>query len=181
MNRFLPLVFLLVSLSAAMPMVLSNNNDNNDSRPELDNNVDYQLIVAEKEANRDDTIPDVSVLQFGLDYFVCKHATIYINLTKSDLSSLSSHIHIQFEATEMYQDERALMRDCSGNQKYFRLDMTTDNYGFEDTWILQRLRGNVWQQVQFGPPRNTKYASNSRFVGGEVIYYLGSQHSYNRA
>ena len=57
-------------------MVLGNNNENNDTRPELDNDVDYQLIVAEKEANRDDTIPDVSALQFGLDYFVCKHATI---------------------------------------------------------------------------------------------------------
>ena len=43
-------------------MVLGNNNDSTDSRPELDNDVDYQLIVAEKEANRDDTIPDVSGL-----------------------------------------------------------------------------------------------------------------------
>ena len=43
-------------------LVLGNNNDSNDSRPELDNDVDYQLIVAEKEANRDDTIPDVSAL-----------------------------------------------------------------------------------------------------------------------
>ena len=46
-------------------MVLGNNNVSNDSRPELDNDVDYQLIVAEKEANRDDTIPDVSALNLG--------------------------------------------------------------------------------------------------------------------
>ena len=85
---------------------------------------------------------------------------------------LRTHIHTQFEATENDQDERALMRDCSGNQKYFRLDLTTDNYGFEDTWDLLRLQGNVWRQVQSGPPNQTKYASNSRFVGGEIIYMM---------
>ena len=84
MNKF---VFPLILLAAAFPKVSGNDISGNDdgggvsshivkSRPMLrkrNNNVARELdevIMAEKEANRDDTIPDVSCLFCISSYYV---------------------------------------------------------------------------------------------------------------
>lgn len=84
MNKF---VFPLILLAAAFPKVSGNDISGNDdgggvsshivkSRPMLrkrNNNVARELdevIMAEKEANRDDTIPDVSCLFSIISYYV---------------------------------------------------------------------------------------------------------------
>ena len=41
--------------------------------------------------------------------------------------------------------------------------MTTDNYGFETSWTLEKLNGSL---VQKGPPNDTKYGDNTRYFGG---------------
>ena len=52
---------------------------------------------------------------------------------------------------------------CEPNQKYFSLTLTTDNYGFENRWTLKTSAGDL---VQKGPPSNTNYDDNTRYVGG---------------
>lgn len=146
MNKF---VFPLILLAAAFPKVSGNDISGNDdgggvsshivkSRPMLrkrNNNVARELdevIMAEKEANRDDTIPDL------------EETTI----------------------DDEDEEEDRILRSCSNGQKYFRLEIKTDNYGFESSWKLMKKNGNSWSKKKSGPPGNTKYGAKATYVGG---------------
>eukprot|EP01082_Thalassiosira_pseudonana_P007930 g6595.t1 g6595 contig23:833300-835174(+) len=52
---------------------------------------------------------------------------------------------------------------CDPSESYFKIDITTDNYGFENDWTLKSSTGDL---VQKGPPGNSNYADNTRYVGG---------------
>ncbi|KAL7529567.1 hypothetical protein ACHAXR_006401, partial [Thalassiosira sp. AJA248-18] len=67
-------------------------------------------------------------------------------------------------ATQMDQDDRMLVK-CSGDQESLRIDMTTDNYGFETSWKLEVLDGKKWTQIESGPPDVSNYADNNRYIG----------------
>jgi len=59
------------------------------------------------------------------------------------------------------EDDRHL-QNCAPNQKYFKVDLTTDNYGFENSWTLKK----DGELVQKGPPSSSRYDDNTRYVGG---------------
>ena len=62
------------------------------------------------------------------------------------------------------QDRR--LQECADGEKYFKIDLTTDNYGFENRWTLKTTDGDL---VQKGPPDNTNYADNTRYLGGFCV------------
>ena len=81
------------------------------------------------------------------------------------------------------EDERALgaesaASDCGSNKKYFKLDIRTDNYGFETSWILAKKQSNTLEKIASGPPSGTIYRDNNMYSGGELfriaydIYFL---------
>lgn len=61
---------------------------------------------------------------------------------------------------------RTLQTTCPPSSKYFSLDLTTDNYGFENRWTLKATDGTL---VQKGPPTESNYADNTRYVGGFCV------------
>ena len=86
----------------------------------------------------------------------------------TDLAPLRLYL-IQLEVTPFYDDDRSLgfadsgSSRCIGDEKYFKMDLTTDSYGFETSWALTSVNGEL---IQKGPPANKNYASNSRYYGG---------------
>ncbi|KAL7462061.1 hypothetical protein ACHAXS_002462 [Conticribra weissflogii] len=67
---------------------------------------------------------------------------------------------------EQRQGDRSL-QNCQSNEKWFKFDMTTDNYGFETTWELVKKNGGG--TVLSGPPTNSNYADNTRYIGGKCL------------
>ncbi|KAL3791458.1 hypothetical protein ACHAW5_008077 [Stephanodiscus triporus] len=72
------------------------------------------------------------------------------------------------------EDERALgtesaASDCGSNKKYFKLDIRTDNYGFETSWILAKKQSNTLEKVASGPPSGTNYRDNNMYIGGYCL------------
>ncbi|KAL7522760.1 hypothetical protein ACHAWX_007446, partial [Stephanocyclus meneghinianus] len=51
---------------------------------------------------------------------------------------------------------------CNAGESFFKLDLTTDDFGNETRWVLKRANKNILQ----GPPLGTKYKSNSQYVDG---------------
>ena len=63
------------------------------------------------------------------------------------------------------QDDRMLVT-CSGDEEMFRIDLTTDNYGFETSWKLEAKNDdNNWNAIESNPPAGSNYADNSRYIG----------------
>eukprot|EP00804_Cyclotella_cryptica_P015903 CCRYP_006388-RA/>CCRYP_006388-RA protein AED:0.08 eAED:0.08 QI:3191/1/1/1/0.5/0.33/3/246/591 len=59
-----------------------------------------------------------------------------------------------------------VLQECATGEKYFKIDLTTDNYGFENRWTLKTTDGDL---VQKGPLDNTNYADNTRYLGGFCV------------
>jgi hypothetical protein len=76
------------------------------------------------------------------------------------------------------EDERALAADCGSNKKYFKLDIRTDDFGFETSWTLAKKQSNTLVKIASGPPSGTIYRDNNMYNGGELfriaydIYFL---------
>ena len=69
----------------------------------------------------------------------------------------------------LVQDDR-LLPSCSKKEKFFTLQLRTDDYGFETTWELKKKQINrKWKTIQSGPPANTNYAGNTRYTGGYCL------------
>ncbi|KAL7547206.1 hypothetical protein ACHAWF_010523 [Thalassiosira exigua] len=68
------------------------------------------------------------------------------------------------EPTPIDKDERMLAK-CDGDESSFKIDLTTDNYGFETSWTLEALEGGKWTQIESGPPGAFNYAKNTRYLG----------------
>mmetsp|Transcript_10489 Transcript_10489/g.19070 ORF Transcript_10489/g.19070 Transcript_10489/m.19070 type:complete len:375 (-) Transcript_10489:232-1356(-) len=71
------------------------------------------------------------------------------------------------ETTYINQDKhRALSSvDCEEDEQSFRLDLSTDNYGFENRWKLLKNTSNGPREVYSGPPARRNYARNARYIG----------------
>jgi len=63
-------------------------------------------------------------------------------------------------------DSRMLRNDCDDNEKYFRLDIRTDEYGFENEWVLKKKKNGSWQNVEQGPPKGRNYGGRNTYIGG---------------
>jgi len=70
----------------------------------------------------------------------------------------------ELEATPMDQLDRNLVK-CNGDERIFKLDMSTDRYGFETSWKLEALESGKWKHIESGPPDGMHYASNTRYLG----------------
>ncbi|KAL7542082.1 hypothetical protein ACHAXR_011501 [Thalassiosira sp. AJA248-18] len=73
------------------------------------------------------------------------------------------------EETSFNQGNRVLAKDCGEDEKYLRLDMTTDDYGFENDWKLKMRQGNKWSQIEAGPPDGRNYGKSQRYIGGYCL------------
>lgn len=118
-------------------------------------------ILAEKESFRNESTSLVStkcvspVCCFEKVVTCCPFC-----LAVTNLSSQLSH-HLQLAATP-FDDDRALSK-CRSNEQFFKLDLTTDNYGFETRWVLKTASDTP---IMRGPPSGTNYASNTRYLEG---------------
>jgi len=59
------------------------------------------------------------------------------------------------------------LEECDPSSQYFSLDLTTDNYGFENRWTLKSASDGTL--IQKGPPADSNYADNTRYVGGFCV------------
>jgi hypothetical protein len=79
------------------------------------------------------------------------------------------------ESTIIDQDERELSTqssaavDCGSSKKYFKLDLRTDNYGFETSWVLAKKQSNSLVKIASGPPSGTTYRDDNIYLGGELL------------
>ena len=72
------------------------------------------------------------------------------------------------------ETERALATesaatDCGSNKKYVKIDIRTDEYGFETSWTLMRKQSSSTVKVASGPPSGTTYGDNNQYTGGEFF------------
>jgi hypothetical protein len=77
-------------------------------------------------------------------------------------------------STIIDQDERDLSTqssaavDCGSSKKYFKLDLRTDSYGFETSWVLAKKQSNSLVKIASGPPSGTTYRDDNVYLGGEL-------------
>ena len=62
-----------------------------------------------------------------------------------------------------------LERQCQSNEKLFRLNFVTDNYGYETSWSLEKQNGSSWTKIMSGPPGSSKYADNTQYMGSKCL------------
>ncbi|KAL3758400.1 hypothetical protein ACHAWU_008736 [Discostella pseudostelligera] len=64
-----------------------------------------------------------------------------------------------------------LGRTCQSNQKYFKIDLRTDQYGFENSWTLQKRNSSTggWTTLASGPPAGMNYDGSSSYQGGYCL------------
>ena len=128
----------------------------------------FLQLVASKESNRDDSIPTVR----AMDTSGLTQRTFCMASRSSSLHRLTPQADSigNWESGEsIYQQERDLATDCGSNQKYFKLDLRTDSYGFETSWLLAKKQSNSLVKIASGPPSGTTYRDNNDYIGGELL------------
>jgi len=107
---------------------------------------EYLQLVALNESNRDDSIPMAdSIGNWDTD-------ESNIDRDERDLSTESSS-----------------GTDCGSNKKYFKLDLQTDDYGFETSWLLAKKLSNSMVKIASGPPSGTTYRDDNEYIGGYCL------------
>ena len=104
-------------------------------------------------------------------HLVCLADHFELHERSSSLRRLTSQIDSigNWETDESFdQDERDLATACGTNLKYFKLDLRTDDYGFETSWILAKKQSNTLVKIASGPPSGTTYRDDNVYVGGEL-------------
>jgi len=56
---------------------------------------------------------------------------------------------------------------CTGDEQFLMLDITTDDYGFENDWTLYKNddNGGAPEEMYSGPPGENNYSDKQRYVG----------------
>lgn len=77
-------------------------------------------------------------------------------------------------STTTTNNERYLAADCNSDEQYFKLVLTTDNYGFEESWTLMKREedNGAWVTFASGPQEDTIYKDNKTYTEGEKIWVL---------
>ena len=65
--------------------------------------------------------------------------------------------------------ERQLSSKCRGNEEFITIDITTDWYGFENSWVLYRMNNGTPMKLYAGPPNDTNYEGERRYLGGYCL------------
>jgi len=72
----------------------------------------------------------------------------------------------QNEGGSVDKDARTL-RECADGKKFFRLELKTDRYGSDTSWVLRKKSSSKkWKTLTKGPPQGRSYENNDNFVGG---------------
>ncbi|EJK49223.1 hypothetical protein THAOC_31925 [Thalassiosira oceanica] len=72
----------------------------------------------------------------------------------------------QKEGGSVDKDARTL-RECADGKKFFRLELKTDRYGSDTSWVLRKKSSSKkWKTLTKGPPQGRSYENNDNFVGG---------------
>lgn len=58
---------------------------------------------------------------------------------------------------------------CDAGESFLICDITTDTYGFENSWRLLRNTNKGPKELYSGPPEGTKYDKRQRYVGGYCL------------
>ena len=56
-------------------------------------------------------------------------------------------------------------KNCRDNEQVFRIDITTDKYGFENQWEVKKRTGSGMKQMLSGPKDGRNYSPNQSTVG----------------
>ena len=70
------------------------------------------------------------------------------------------------------QDQRDLQSRngrCEGDEQQLVIDITTDQYGFENKWQLIKSTNQGVQEVESGPPKNRNYGKKQRYFGAYCL------------
>ena len=65
--------------------------------------------------------------------------------------------------------ERQLSSKCRDNEEFITIDITTDWYGFENSWVLYRINNGTPTKLYAGPPSDTNYEGERRYLGGYCL------------
>ena len=65
--------------------------------------------------------------------------------------------------------ERQLSSKCRGNEQFITIDIRTDWYGFENSWVLYRMNNGTPMKLYAGPPSDTNYDGERRYLGGYCL------------
>ena len=67
------------------------------------------------------------------------------------------------------QEDRLLSSKCKDDEKFLRLDLSTDDYGFETTWRLMEKTSSGPKEIAAGPPDNRNYGKRQRYIGAYCL------------
>eukprot|EP00584_Thalassiosira_punctigera_P019946 CAMPEP_0172571812 /NCGR_PEP_ID=MMETSP1067-20121228/132666_1 /TAXON_ID=265564 ORGANISM="Thalassiosira punctigera, Strain Tpunct2005C2" /NCGR_SAMPLE_ID=MMETSP1067 /ASSEMBLY_ACC=CAM_ASM_000444 /LENGTH=387 /DNA_ID=CAMNT_0013364225 /DNA_START=182 /DNA_END=1345 /DNA_ORIENTATION=- len=91
--------------------------------------------------------------------------------TPADADGIEEHLKNSASAALMTttlidQGHRAISsKKCENNEQHFKLDLSTDGYGFENSWKLLKNTKNGPKELYSGPPGDKKYDKEERYVG----------------
>mmetsp|Transcript_39014 Transcript_39014/g.68570 ORF Transcript_39014/g.68570 Transcript_39014/m.68570 type:complete len:323 (+) Transcript_39014:329-1297(+) len=73
---------------------------------------------------------------------------------------------MQAETTFTDQEHRTLSsKRCNDDEKQLKIDLSTDAYGFENSWRLLKNTANGPKELYSGPPADKKYDKTERYLG----------------
>mmetsp|Transcript_27129 Transcript_27129/g.58112 ORF Transcript_27129/g.58112 Transcript_27129/m.58112 type:complete len:648 (+) Transcript_27129:150-2093(+) len=114
--------------------------------PKIMQHQDEERYLAEKESFRDDSIP---IFEPVLD--------------ENGEFEIEPEWDPEEDALLMGdQHNRDLQNGCNANQQRAKIQVITDNSGYETSWQVRRSNGAL---VTKGPRVNTKYADNKQYIG----------------
>eukprot|EP00578_Thalassiosira_sp_NH16_P000090 CAMPEP_0181129686 /NCGR_PEP_ID=MMETSP1071-20121207/29456_1 /TAXON_ID=35127 /ORGANISM="Thalassiosira sp., Strain NH16" /LENGTH=673 /DNA_ID=CAMNT_0023215693 /DNA_START=156 /DNA_END=2177 /DNA_ORIENTATION=+ len=110
---------------------------------------DQERYLAEKESFRDDSIPDFEPILDENGEFLME-------------------VEPDYDTENLHFDEhgRALQSACGARQKRAKVQIITDNSGWENSWEIRRSNGAL---VTKGPRANTKFGNNKQYIGAVCL------------
>lgn len=105
---------------------------------------------------------------FYLQYNII-HTQFHPTVDESGMLDLMPYAELAYQAEQAAtnaatanDDGRNLQGSCNSGQTYAKVEIITDNSGFETSWKI-RKNGSL---VLAGPPQGTQYDDNNLYVGG---------------
>lgn len=94
-------------------------------------------------------------------------ATIPSSAVDSDSTDFAERLSKTKERTVFpdQQNRTLSSANCEDNEQVFRIDITTDNYGYENRWKLLKNTRNGPREIFSGPKGDRNYSANQSTVG----------------
>lgn len=138
---------------------------------ELEDGSSFFSIVDEEEG--EDAEMKEYVNDESLD-FVSGPSYLFENIYICTLWSLTSYSFFSIHQAdpEEHDEHNRQEQSCASNEKQFFFKITTDNYGYEESWTLEQKiarTADSWQTLASGPPVNTKYQDRQTYTGAKCL------------